>query len=121
METIQIQTLKEKVQDFREKAREILRMKKINALLQEKFNINKDRNYNTETIKHAEKELARRNYQLNKLDKDDPDYEDKLKTAQFLKKTAETQIEDLKNSNIRKEFHIGEKETKVDEEILKWE
>lgn len=118
---IQVESLTQKVQSFRDKAREILRMKKINALLQEKFNVTRDKGYEVENLAKFEKDVARSNYRLSKLDKADPDYAEKLKEEERYNKTAVMSVEDCKLSNARKNAYHDKREAEIDEAIAKWE
>lgn len=92
--------LKEKVQSFRDKAREVLRMKLISALLQDLF-------FEEKYIKNAEKNVvdvklatARAKYHLENLDESDPDYETKKKDSEaVLERAVSYEAEAIKNAN----------------------
>jgi len=100
-------TLREKTQNFRDKARRILRMEMINEILQEIFQVNKELNFATkrvegltETEASAEKIVARAEYKMSKLDGDDPDYEEKIvKATAFVETETKRQAEILEQIN----------------------
>lgn len=91
--TTKTTTLKSTVQAFRTRAREILRARKINDLLQEIF-------HNKQGLKEAEKisEPAIKNiklaeYKLKKLDKAHPDFKEKETKAKNTLETRELNLE----------------------------
>lgn len=68
--------LRDKVQSFRDKAREILRAKMIATRLQAIFDISKSTKSYDEALIARNKSLARALYALSKLEKENPDYEE---------------------------------------------
>ena len=121
METIQTQTLSQAAQAARDKAREILRTAQINRLMQDKFNVNQDVEIAKENLKNEEKELARSNYRLSKLDNADPDYADKLKDETECNKYKTKIVETCKAQVTRQETLAAENTAELDEKITKWE
>jgi len=121
VEDIQVQSLSEKVQDFRDKARDILRMKAINNLLQEKFHMETSTKGLIEDLKNTTKDLARVNYRITKLDEEDPDYEDKMKNAKSDKEHLTEQIERIEKRIEERKIEIDKRITETNEQITKWE
>lgn len=107
-ETPTTKTLRERTQTFRDKATRLLRMEKINQVLQMIFGFNrnisrleKDVENLTKEETNAEKIVTRAEYKMSKLDENDPDYEEKKeKAVEFIKteeKRQETVLEDINN------------------------
>ena len=106
-ETPTKKTLREKTQSFRNKALRILRMERINGILQTIFQVNKEKDRTTKELEDLTKEetftekmTARAEYQMSKLDENDPDYEDKkVKATTFVETEKERQVMRLKQIN----------------------
>ena len=128
-ETPNKKTLREKVQSFRDKATRLLRMEKINSILQEIFMINKEITRITKNLESlvkretsAEKITARAEYKMANLDTDDPDFEEKkVKAVAFIETEKERQKSTLKQLNSDIEFNKNKIEsyTKQIEELDK--
>jgi predicted nucleic acid-binding Zn-ribbon protein len=118
---IDITSLSSKVADARVQARNILRMKKINKALQDKYILSQCADYIKDNIKDIEKTLARHNYAINKLDKENPDYDDLLKDLNESKEYAEKCLADNKDALIKKEKDITDETAKLDQKIADWE
>lgn len=118
---IQIESLSEKVQNIRDKAREILRMAKINNLMVYKFNATKDVKFYENNVKNSEKQLAIANYKLAKLDPEYPDAENQKK---YYEEVVKIYTERLAENNKKLADYNKEADKKVkeyDEKITKWE
>lgn len=110
-ETPTKKTLREKTQSFRNKARRILRMEKINDILQEIFMVNRQLTNTEKEIEKltkektsAEKITARAEYKVSNLDPEDPDFDEKVVKAEtFVETEKERQEKVLKqiSSNIK--------------------
>ncbi len=109
--------LREKVQNIRDKAREVLRSKMINDLLQEIFRLNRDIASYDKFAVDAEKEAVRAEFRLTKLDDADPDYEaKKIELGKDLERTkayAAKEIERTKISREANEKSIASIEEKI--------
>lgn len=130
-ETPDKKTLRERVQSFRDKATRLLRMGKINKILQEIFQINKAISYAmkqieilTEKETSAKKMITRAEYKITKLDEADPDYEDKkAKAMDFVETETKRQKETLEQidndikSNEKEIIRYKEQVEKLDKEI----
>lgn len=130
-ETPTKKTLREKTQAFRDKARRLIRMEKINQILQRIFGVNKDiSNFEksiedlTEEKTNAEKIVARAEYKIIKLDQDDPDYKEKkekaLKFVETEKKRQEDTLKYIDTETEKTNKHIEtckENIEKLDKEI----
>ena len=121
MDTIQTQTLSENVQSLRDKAREILRMRTINNVMANKYDISKNLKQYEDNLAYTVKKLDITNYKLTKLDEMDPEFDDKKK---ILDKDAEYFTDEV----TRAEKNLEEAKTnnekalaKCDEDITKWE
>ena len=103
-------SLREKAQNFREKAVEMLRLKAINECLRRIYNVNLAIEKATKTLEtlatemvSAKKIVKRAEYKLTKLDSNDPDFEEKKKKAtEFVK--AQTKVEIVEVKEIEKEI-----------------
>ena len=104
-ETLNKKTLREKTQAFRDKATRLLRMEKINSILQDIFKINKTLSALKKTIESltkkeesAEKITVRAEYKMANLDPDDPDFEEKkVKAIAFVETEKIRQESTLKS------------------------
>jgi chromosome segregation ATPase len=104
-ETPNKKTLREKVQSFRNKATRLLRMEKVNEVLQEIFRFNQDISKIEKNIERltkeetsAEKITARAEYKMANLNSDDPDFEEKkVKAIAFIKTEKVRQESTLKD------------------------
>lgn len=109
--------LKEKVQALRDKAREILRSRMINDLLQEIFRLNRDIASYDKFAADVEKEAVRAEYRLTKLEDTDPDYEAKKaeleKDLERTKSYAAREIERTRTSKEANEKAIAGIEDKI--------
>lgn len=94
------QTLREQVQTFREKARKILRMKLVNEWLQDLFRLNASKESEAKAIERHTKTVATEEYNLNQLDENHPDHEDRLKRAE---RDVECAKENLASTEINAE------------------
>lgn len=100
-------TLRERTQNFRDKATRLLRMEKINSILQEIFIVNKTLSALKKTVENltkreesAEKIVARAEYKVTQIDPEDPDFEEKrVKAMAFVETEKERQKSSLKNIN----------------------
>lgn len=93
-------SLREQVQSFRDNARDILRMEKIAASLQDLFyterNYSKTEKYLNETLG---KKTARQEYKISQLDPENPDFETlKEKEEKTLKTIIRNEKEEEKNA-----------------------
>jgi L-lactate utilization protein LutB len=123
MDTIEVgnDTLASKVQSFRDKAREILRMKAINRIMQEKFNVSKEISGYPESLEDAKKNVLRVDYKLGKLDEENPDFEDMKKDLEDTKEYAIKNVDELTEMVAKKEKYIAETIAKLDEKIAAYE
>jgi chromosome segregation ATPase len=104
-ETPTKKTLRERTQSFRDKATRLLRMEKINSILQEIFMGNKTLSTLKKTIENlteretsAEKIVTRAEYKITKLDPEDPDFEEKkVKAVTFVETEKIRQESTLKS------------------------
>ena len=104
-ETPTQKTLRERTQSFRDKATRLLRMEKINSILQEIFIVNKTLSVLKKTVKSltkreesAEKIIARAEYKVTKIDSEDPDFEEKkVKAIAFVETEKVRQESTLKS------------------------
>ena len=106
-ETPTKKTLRERTQSFRDKATRLLRMEKINQVLQEIFSFNREisrfeKNIETLTKEetNTEKIVTRAEYKMSKLDENDPDYKEKKeKAVKFIETEKVRQESTLKEIN----------------------
>jgi V8-like Glu-specific endopeptidase len=118
---IQVETLSQKVQDIRDKARSILRMAKINNLMVYKFNATKDIKFFEDNVKYTEKQLAIAKYDLAKLDPEHPDAENKTKICQ---EAIDSYTKKLENNTKKLTEYKEDADKQIkeyDEKITKWE
>lgn len=115
------QSLREKVQSFRDQAKNILRMEKINALLRYKLTNSKRNEMNEEILKQSEKDLKKVVYKISRLDEADPEFKSKSEKAEETKKQIEKNIttQNKRIEEVSKEMEKKEKE--YNEKIEKWE
>jgi len=104
------ETLREIVQNFRETARDILRMKNINTLLQELFGTEKELTRVQKVLDTVGDRAAREAYKLSQLDPEDPDFNQKKKQAE---KNVDTAIENDKRLKENTENYIVELEKEI--------
>jgi len=119
--TIQLNPLQTAVQECRDKARNILRMVKINNLLQSKFFAPTDLKELERVLADDTKQLARVNYRISKLDELNPDYEDLKKDEGDAKTYVEKQVKEYTESVTKEKERLEKENTRLDEEIAKWE
>ena len=105
-ETNTTPTLKERVQAAREQAREILRTKFINNLMQDLFHDTKNLENSQNILKGAQKRLAIFEYDFKKLDTERPDADDQ-------KKSFEENI-----ANKKKDIENCEKDIAVQQKVV---
>ena len=98
MPTQDPQTLREKVQGFRDKARVTLRMERIADLLQEYFHAEQAFNSRTKDADAHAKSLETLKYEASKLDEKHPEYKEKLEKAEANITRAEKNTEDYAKS-----------------------
>ena len=119
--TIQLNPLQTAVQECRDKARNILRMVKINNLLQSKFFAPTELKGLESGLADHTKQLARVNYRISKLDELNPDYEDMKKDEETDKIYHETRVKTYTESVAKEKTRLEKENTRLDEEIAKWE
>lgn len=115
------QTLLDKVKGYRSKARDILRMSKINDLLQKKYRLDDIVKELKHALEEATKDKARVEYNITKLDTLNPDYEIEKKFLDNKLKEINECIEKLNNDITAETKKIEEKSKDIDNSIAKWE
>lgn len=119
--TQDVTTLKEKVQNFREKARNILRMIEINGLLKTKFNLEKNVERQERKVKASEERLKIAEYKLNKLDQEDPRYETQKEMAEEYRLEETHNVEKDKKELEELIQRTNKNVEKINKEIEKYE
>lgn len=104
---------KELVANIRDLAREVLRARWISNVLQAVMILNNDISSYNKSIEDCNKELARINYRISKLDQADPDYADKLKASNESAKYFNDNIEDHKKVIEKKNADIATEMAKI--------
>ena len=99
--------LKDTVQSFRDKAREVLRMEMISDLLQDLFYADKNMSNVVKSREQIEKEEAVLNYELGKLDKDHPNYEQSKENKEKKLKYTEEEKETNEKAKERAQKEIN--------------
>jgi len=118
---IQVETLSQKVAGLRDKARNILRMQEINKILQNKFFLGDELTETKKNLATYTKEVAKAVFTISKLDKADPDYDEKLKQEEESKTYLKSKVKDLTEKVAKLEVKLVEDIKKADEKINKWE
>lgn len=104
---------KELVANIRDLAREVLRARWISNVLQAVMLLNNDITAYNKAIEGCNKELARLNYKISKLDQADPDYAEKLETCNGSVKYFNQNIEDHKKIIEKKNADIATEMAKI--------
>lgn len=106
-ETKAVVTLEGKVANYKLVARDALRMELISPRLTKIAELESQVKKYSDCVKHYEHTILVENYEISKLDKEHPDYEDTKKNKEDEVKYSTERIEDCKKSIVEIEKEIA--------------